>query len=58
LKLMLPLRPRALAVSADGPVAERSAPSAHANSAGFKQYVKRGYADLGKAMAAQPTSPQ
>jgi hypothetical protein len=55
---MLPLRSRALAVSADCPVAERSALSAYQNSAGFKQYVKRGYADLGKAMAAQPTTPQ
>jgi tripartite-type tricarboxylate transporter receptor subunit TctC len=31
-----------------------SALSAYENSAGFKQYVTRGYADLGKALAAQP----
>jgi hypothetical protein len=55
---MLPLRSRALAVSADCPVAKRSALSAYENSAGFKEHVKRGYADLGKAMAAQPTTPQ
>jgi len=58
LKTVLPLRSRALAVSADWPVAERSALSAYENSAGSKQDVKRGHADLGKAMAAQPTTPQ
>jgi hypothetical protein len=31
-----------------------SALSAYENSAGFKQYVTRGYADLGRALAAQP----